>query len=78
MQADQDLIPKGLRAERLSIERGSATIPVAPVRPSAGCPICGRPSQRVHRASTSAPLPTCPGTGMTQPQTPISNRLHRI
>jgi hypothetical protein len=36
MQADQDLIPKGLRAERVSIERGSSTISVASVGPSAG------------------------------------------
>ena len=48
MRDDQHLIPKGLRAERVSIERGSATISVASVGPSAGCPVCGRPSRRVH------------------------------
>jgi hypothetical protein len=36
MQADQNLIPKGLRAERVSIERGSATNSVASVGPSMG------------------------------------------
>jgi hypothetical protein len=36
MQAVQDLIPKGLRAEQVSIERGSATNSVASVGPSAG------------------------------------------
>jgi hypothetical protein len=35
MQAVQDLIPKGLRAEQVSIERGSATNSVASVMPPA-------------------------------------------
>jgi transposase len=48
MRGDRDLIPKGLKAERLSIERGSAIIHAASVGPSAGCPVCGRPSRCVH------------------------------
>lgn len=48
MRAEHDLIPKGLRTEQLSIERGSVTISVASVEPSARCPVCGRPSRRVH------------------------------
>jgi hypothetical protein len=36
MQADQDLILKGLRAERVSIERGSPTNSDASVGPPAG------------------------------------------
>ncbi len=48
MRADRDLIPKGLRTEQLSIERGSVTICVASVEPSARCPVCDRPSRRVH------------------------------
>lgn len=48
MRADQDLIPKGLKAESLSIERGRVDISVAPVSHSAECPVCDRPSQRVH------------------------------
>ncbi len=59
MRDDQHLIPKGLRAERVSIERGSATISVASVGPSAGCPVCGRPSRRVHSVyeRTASDLP---------------------
>ncbi len=48
MRAEQDLIPKGLRTEQLSIERGGVTISVASVEPSARCPVCDRPSRRVH------------------------------
>ena len=59
MRAEQDLIPRGLKAERLSIERGSATISVASVGPSAGCPVCGCPSWRVHSVyeRTASELP---------------------
>jgi transposase len=48
MPDGQDLIPKGLRAEALSIRRGRVDISVAPVARSAQCPVCGRPSSRVH------------------------------
>ena len=48
MRADQDLIPKGLKAESLSIHRGRVDISVAPTVPSSACPACGRPSRRVH------------------------------
>ena len=48
MPTEHDLIPKGLRTEQLSIEPGSVTISVASVEPSARCPVCGRPSRRVH------------------------------
>ncbi len=48
MRAGQDLIPKGLRTEQLSIERGGVTISVASVGPSARCPVCDRASRRVH------------------------------
>jgi hypothetical protein len=48
MPDGQDLIPKGLRAEALSIRRGRVDISVAPVARSAQCPVCGRPSRRVH------------------------------
>ncbi len=48
MRANRDLIPKGLRTEQLSIERGRVTISVASVEPSASCPVCDRPSRRVH------------------------------
>lgn len=48
MRADRDLIPKGLRTESLSIDRGRVSISVASVVPSASCPVCGRRSRRVH------------------------------
>ena len=48
MRTDQDLIPKGLRAESLSIHPGRVDISVAPVALSAKCPLCGHPSRRVH------------------------------
>lgn len=48
MRADQDLVPKGLKAESLSIHRGRVDIRVAPTGPSSACPVCGRPSRRVH------------------------------
>jgi transposase len=48
MPDGQDLIPKELRAEALSIRRGRVDISVAPVGRSAQCPVCGRPSRRVH------------------------------
>ena len=49
MRTDQDLIPKGLRAESLSIYPGRVVhISVAPVALSAKCPLCGHPSRRVH------------------------------
>ena len=48
MRADQDLIPRGLRTEHLSIEPGRVEVRVAPVAPSSACPLCGRPSWRVH------------------------------
>ena len=48
MPDGQDLIPKGLRAEALSIRRGRVDISVAPVARSAQCPVCGRPSRRGH------------------------------
>ena len=48
MPDGQNLIPKGLRAEALSIRRGRVDISVAPVARSAQCPVCGRPSRRVH------------------------------
>ena len=59
MPDGQDLIPKGLRAEALSIRRGRVDISVAPVARSAQCPVCGRPSRRVHSrySRKSADLP---------------------
>lgn len=48
MRTDQDLIPKGLRAESLSIHPGRVDISVVPVALSAKCPLCGHPSRRVH------------------------------
>lgn len=48
MRAGQDLIPKGLKPESLSIHRGRMDVSVAPVAPSAACPVCGRSSRRVH------------------------------
>ncbi len=59
MRTDQDLIPKGLRAESLSIHRGRVEISVAPVAQSARCPVCGHPSRRVHSryVRTIADLP---------------------
>ncbi len=60
MRAEQDLIPKGLRTEQLSIERGGVTISVASVEPSAAR------SATVPRgaciAATPASLPTFRGT----------------
>jgi transposase len=59
VRANQDLVPKGLRVESLSIHRGRVEIYVASVAPSAGCPLCGRGSGRVHsryfRAITDLP-----------------------
>ena len=52
MRAEQDLIPKGLRTEQLSIERGGVTISVASVEPSGRCPVCDRLSRRVHSRYT--------------------------
>lgn len=48
MRTDQDLIPKGLRAESLSIHPGRVDIFVTPVAHSAECPLCGQPSRRIH------------------------------
>jgi transposase len=48
VRADQDLIPEGLRAESMSIQRGRVDISVAPSARSAECPMCGRCSRRVH------------------------------
>jgi hypothetical protein len=48
MRAGQDLVPKGLRSEHLSIDRGRVVISVASSATSASCPLCGRRSRRVH------------------------------
>lgn len=48
MRVDQDLIPKGLKAESLSIRTGRVDISVAPDAIWAKCPVCDRPSRRIH------------------------------
>jgi transposase len=48
MRTGQDLVPKGLRSEHLSIDRERVVISVASSAASASCPLCGRRSGRVH------------------------------
>ena len=48
MRADEDLIPKGLKAEVLSIHRERVDISSAPSALRAKCHVCDRPSRRAH------------------------------